>query len=125
MDFMSDPEWMERESSGAMADDPECADLFKEYRGSVAAKVRDLPWRDVEQSVLICVCRFAGADTAIALDYRDNKSDPRVIASSYNDSTNSFNGWQEVRKSFSEFQDALGMSENPSSFRCIDWLGGV
>jgi hypothetical protein len=55
--------------------------------------------------VFIAVCRFAGDDTAIALDYRTDAADPRVVASAYDEALGY--RWLEVAPSFSAFVERL------------------
>lgn len=66
LEFMQSVDWILRESSGHIADSEYATD-YKEYRGSSAESARDLPWRDVDQSLLIAVAETAGADVALAL----------------------------------------------------------
>jgi hypothetical protein len=109
VDFLPSLSSIERESKGSMADDPEMAILFHEYRGSKNGEVKPLPWRDVELSVLIAVCRYAGDDSAIALDYRSDPLDPRVIASDWSDG-DSGHLWRLARPRFSKFIEDLGIT---------------
>jgi len=75
---------------------------FHEYRGSRLDKPRDLPWIDVEKSIFIAVCRTAGEDNALALDYRTSRSDPRVICTDWHSGGDSLI-WVEICPTFSEF----------------------
>ena len=75
---------------------------FHEYRSSLCEK-RDLPWRDVENSLLVAINRFPGDDVAIGLDYRTSKEDPRVIATEWIDGSECGCYWREVAPTLSEF----------------------
>ena len=109
--FLADPvdfltiEGMARESSGFLADEPDMSTLFHEVRGSRVDGPVELPWRDVERSFFVAVCRFPGDDVGIALDYRTSESDPRVIASNWEEGHRC--RWTEVATSFSRFVDMM------------------
>jgi hypothetical protein len=94
------------------ADDPRGSALFHVVRGSVAGPV-DLPWLDVEQAFDIAVNRRPGDDVSIALDYRTDPSDPRVVGSDAwtgQHQTGQFQYvWREVAPTFSAFAEALGL----------------
>ncbi|MFY1620634.1 hypothetical protein [Micromonospora sp. WMMD736] len=66
-----------------MTDDPPSSHLFRAARGSTANASVEMPWRDAEQAVLIAVNRIHGDDVAMALDYRADAADPRVVASDF------------------------------------------
>jgi hypothetical protein len=116
LDFLRGPREMRRESwflyEDGSADDPRGSALFHVVRGSVAGP-SDLPWLDVEQAFNIAVNRRLGDDVAIALDYRTDPSDPRVVGS------DAWTGqqetgrlqyvWREVAPTFSAFAEALGL----------------
>jgi hypothetical protein len=116
LDFLHSPAEMRRESTflyeDGTADDPRGSALFHVVRGSVAGP-GDLPWLDVEQAFNIAVNNRPGDDVAIALDYRADLSDPRVVGS------DAWTGrhqtgrvtyvWREVAPSFSAFAEALGL----------------
>jgi hypothetical protein len=116
LDFLHSPGEMSRESwflyEDGTADDPRGSALFHVVRGSVAGP-RDLPWLDVEQAFNIAVNRRPGDDVAIALDYRTDPSDPRVVGS------DAWTGqrqtgrvqyvWREAAPTFSAFVEALGL----------------
>src|SRR5512147_2758471 len=101
MDFLLDIDAMQRESTSFLADSPEMADLFHEYRGSKVPE-RELPWLDVDQALFIAVNRIAGADLGIALDYRTGLEDPRVVASDWQSGGNT-HYWRGVENKFSDF----------------------
>jgi hypothetical protein len=116
LDFLCGPGEMRRESwflyEDGSADDPRGSALFHVVRGSVAGP-GDLPWLDVEQAFNIAVNRRSGDDVAIALDYRTDPSDPRVVGS------DAWTGqqrtgrlqyeWRQVAPAFSVFAEALGL----------------
>lgn len=52
-------------------------------RGSSQQVAVELPWLDVGQAVLVAVNRHAGGDVALAMGYRTNPSDPRVVGSDF------------------------------------------
>ncbi|MGH3737333.1 MAG: hypothetical protein ACRDT6_17215 [Micromonosporaceae bacterium] len=83
--FLTSVYGMRRESASMdlFADDEPSAELFREVRGSQVAHPVELPWLDVEQAVLIAVNRNPGDDVALALDYRTDRGDPRVVGSDF------------------------------------------
>jgi hypothetical protein len=101
--------WLYEDGS---ADDPRDSALFHVVRGSVAGP-GDLPWLDVEQAFNIAVSRRPGDDVAIALDYRTDPSDPRVVGSdawTRQPETGRIQyAWRQVAPSFSAFAEALGL----------------
>jgi hypothetical protein len=94
------------------ADDRRDSELFHVVRGSVAGP-SDLPWLDVEQAFNIAVNKMPGDDVAIALDYRTDPSDPRVVGSDAwtgQRQTGRFQYvWRQVTPTFSAFAGALGL----------------
>ena len=104
VDFLKNIRWIERESSSLLcqAEDARLRGVFYLSRGSQACSPVDLPWLDAEKAVLIAVSRMAGDDVAIALDYRENIVDPRVVASHWVDGGKEA-PWGEVSRSFSTF----------------------
>ena len=116
LDFLHSPAEMRRESwflyEDGSADDPRGSALFHVVRGSVAGRT-DLPWLDVEQAFNIAVNRRLGDDVAIALDYRTDPSDPRVVGSdmwtSQHETGRFQYVWRQVAPSFSAFAGALGL----------------
>ncbi|QNP67951.1 hypothetical protein [Streptomyces genisteinicus] len=107
--FLPDPEQMEWQSRSMdmFADDPLCA-FFREARGSKAAGPLELPWLDVEQAVLIAVNRNPGDDVALALDYRTDPADPRVVGSDFWTDPRLCQ-WRVVAPDFSAFAASLGL----------------
>ena len=90
------------------ADDPLSAQLFRETRGSTADGPVDLPWLDAERAVLIAVNRRPGDDVAVALDYRTDPTDPRIVASDFWTNPKQCT-WRMVSPTFSQLVDQLGI----------------
>jgi hypothetical protein len=110
LDFLMTTREMERESRSLdrLADDPGMSELFHVVRGSTRPTPVELPWVDVEQTVFIAVNRRAGDDVALALDYRTDPADPRVVGSDFWTDPRKY-AWREVAPTFSAFADALGL----------------
>jgi hypothetical protein len=116
LDFLTSPGEMSRESwflyEDGSADDRRDSALFHVVRGSVVGP-GTLPWLDVEQAFNIAVNRRLGDDVAIALDYRTDPSDPRVVGSDVWTSQHQTGRveyvWREVAPTFSAFAEALGL----------------
>ncbi|MFD1374308.1 hypothetical protein [Actinoplanes sichuanensis] len=104
LDFLGSIEQMERESRSLdhLTEDDEMAQLFGFARAQPATGPVELPWLDVDRAFFIAMARYAGDDTAIALDYRTSSSDPRVVASDVWNSS-APNTWRTVADTFSEF----------------------
>ncbi|MEY9842140.1 hypothetical protein [Streptacidiphilus sp. EB103A] len=108
LNFLTSTAAMEQQSRSMdmFADDPYCA-FFRETRGSISSTPVELPWLDVEQAVLIAVNLMPGDDVALALDYRTDPLDPRVVGSDF--WTNpSLCEWRTVAPAFSVFAADLG-----------------
>ena len=56
--------------------------FFSEYKGSIYG-YRDLPWIDIEKTIFIIINKIPGDDLGIALDYRLDVNNPRVVASDW------------------------------------------
>jgi hypothetical protein len=108
VDFLTSVEAMRRESAGSLANEPRFAKVFHMARGSRSAEPVSLPWLDVELSLFVAVNRFPGDDLAIALDYRTDATDPRVVASDWDEGPGGCE-WREVAPSFSQFVRTLGV----------------
>jgi hypothetical protein len=110
VDFMPDVAWMRGESTGFLADAPHSSRLNREVRGDDAKTGRPvgLPWRDVAKSFFIAVNREIGDDLGIALDFRTDPADPRVIVSEWQPGRDGI-AWREVAATFSAFVKALGL----------------
>jgi hypothetical protein len=104
VNFLRSVEHIAFESQG-LADDQRTALLFHEYRGSSGVE-RPLPWRDVEQSILIAVNREIGADLGIALDYRSGWEDPSVLISDWWTGDRTCH-WHKISERFSGFVSLL------------------
>jgi len=107
--FVSSPEQMAfaSRSMDMYADDPHSA-FVREARGSRASAPLELPWLDVEQAVLIAVTRNPGDDGALALDYRTDSSNPRVVGSDFwTDPL--LCRWRVVAPTFSAFATSLDL----------------
>jgi len=91
LEFLGSTQQMERESQS-----------LRLAREPAATGPVELPWLDVDRAFFIATARYAGDETAVALDYRTSSSDPRVVASDV--WTNSAPcAWQTVAQTFSEF----------------------
>lgn len=102
----------ESQSLDLFADESRGSELFREVRGSVAGAV-ELPWLDVELAFFVAVNRMPGDDVAIALDYRSDPSDPRVVASDFWTQPEQC-AWRIVAPALSAFAEALGLlAERP------------
>jgi hypothetical protein len=116
LDFLHSPGEMRRESyflyEDGSADRRRDSAFFHVVRGSVTGP-SDLPWLDVEQAFNIAVNRRLGDDVAIALDYRTDLSDPRVVGSdawtSQHQTGRAQYAWRQVAPAFSAFAEALGL----------------
>lgn len=110
LDFLRSTKEIERESRSMdlFADDPLSLDLFHEVRGSTRPAPVELPWLDIEQALLIAVNRRPGDDVALALDYRTDPADPRVVGSDFWTNPRQC-AWREVAPAFSSFADALSL----------------
>ncbi|WP_427919928.1 hypothetical protein [Streptomyces sp. cg40] len=116
LDFLTSADEMawESRSLDEFADDPRGSALFREVRGGSLGAPVDLPWLDVEQAFFIAVNRHPGDDVAVALDYRTDPADPRVVGSDFWTATPPRCAWRPIAPTFSAFADALGLgSRNP------------
>lgn len=110
LDFLTSVAGMEWESRSMdmFADDVSYLELFREVRGSERETPVELPWLDVEKAFLIAVCRHPGDDVALALDYRTDPADPRVVGTDFWTDPRGCE-WRVVAPTFSEFAAALGL----------------
>ena len=112
--FLTSVDHMHRESRSLdlFADNSRSSELFRVARRSVVGPV-ELPWLDVELAFLVAVNRMPGDDVAIALDYRSDPSDPRVVASDlWTDPKQC--AWRVVAPTLSAFAEMLGLlAEQP------------
>ncbi|MDH6123067.1 hypothetical protein ABH930_007442 [Kitasatospora sp. GAS204A] len=109
LDFLTSAPEMEWESSSMdmFADDPSLA-FFRKARGSTLSAPVELPWLDVEQAVFIAVNSMPGDDVALALDYRTDPLDPRVVGSDFWTNPRLCD-WRIVAPAFSVFAANLGL----------------
>ncbi|MFI6966211.1 hypothetical protein [Streptomyces sp. NPDC050149] len=107
--LVSNPEQMAyaSQSMDMFADDPHSA-FFRQARGSRSVAPLELPWLDVERAVLIAITRRPGDDGALALDYRSDPSDPRVVGSDFW-ADPLLCQWRVVAPTFSGFVSSLGL----------------
>jgi hypothetical protein len=105
--FLSTPERMTFESVDRLADDPQLSALFRIARGCRVAERVELPWLDADRSFFVAVSRWPGDDVGIALDYRTDALDPRVVASDWGSGQACI--WREVAPTFSGFVRLLGL----------------
>jgi len=110
LDFLADMDDMERQSRALdrLVDDEEQARLFHLARPRSPADSVDLPRLDVEHAILIGTSQYAGDDTAIALDFRTDLADPRVVGSDIWTVPHQHH-WRTVSPTFSAFTEALGL----------------
>jgi hypothetical protein len=73
----------------------------------------ELPWLDPELAVLIAVNRDPGDDIAVALDYRSDAVEPRVVASDFWTDPRHCS-WRLVTPTFTGFAAALGLGRLPA-----------
>jgi hypothetical protein len=107
VDFLNTPEAMTFESSGHLADDPLFSAVFHSVRGSRVVEPVELPWLDADRSFFVAVNRWGGDDVGIALDYRTDVLDPRVVANDWGSGRGCL--WREVAPTFSAFVLLLGL----------------
>src|SRR5262249_30734430 len=106
-------EGIRRESRRGLVDIPWAAAGFHLARGSRSPSPVELPWLDVEKAVVIAVNRVYGDDIVIALDYRTDCEDPRVVASRWLPAVRTGCIWCAVAGRFTEFARSLGLSGDP------------
>ncbi|XVU20990.1 hypothetical protein ACQPZJ_27390 [Actinoplanes sp. CA-054009] len=111
VEFLADARDMERQSRSLdqLADDQETARIFHLARLRRRGPV-DLPWLDVDNAILIAICRYAGDDTAIVLDYRVDSSEPRVVGSDIWSDPGQLR-WRTIAPTFTAFAEALGLDD--------------
>jgi hypothetical protein len=107
--FVRNPEQMTfaSRSMDMLADDPHST-YFSVARGSRAAAPLELPWLDAEQAVSIAITRNPDDDGALALDYRSDPSDPRIVGSDFWVDPRMCR-WRVVAPTFSSFVASLGL----------------
>ncbi|GAB1644106.1 hypothetical protein [Krasilnikovia sp. MM14-A1259] len=109
LDFLATVHDMERESRALdhLVEEETTAQTFSFVRGSSTAPV-SLPRLDVDKAFFVAVAKHAGDDTAVALDYRTNALDPRVVASDIWTEPSRVN-WRVVAPTFSSLVSELGI----------------
>lgn len=105
--FLNTLEAMTFESRGHLADDPQSSDVFHEVRRSRVPEPVELPWLDADRAVFVAINRWPGDDVGIAMDYRTDAGDPRVVASDWGSGQGCV--WREVAPTFSSFVRLLGL----------------
>jgi hypothetical protein len=112
LEFLTDTHDMERQSRALdrLADDEQSASLFQLARRRSPEGRVDLPWLDVEHAILIAINHYAGDDTAIALDYRIDLANPRVVGSDTWTVPNQYL-WRTIAPTFAAFAEALGLDD--------------
>ena len=100
--FLASVEARARESSSLdlLTEDNASSLLFRQARGSEQAEPVDLPWLDIDTALLVAVNERPGDDVAMALDYRTDPTDPRVLASDFWTEPGPCS-WREVAPTFS------------------------
>jgi hypothetical protein len=101
---------MARESTslGFLTAEDASAQLFRQARGTDRAEPIDLPWLDVDKAFLVAVNERPGDDVAVALDYRTDPADPRVVASDFWTEPGPCS-WREVAPTFSALVAAFDL----------------
>jgi hypothetical protein len=109
--FLASANQMDQESAALdmFADDELSSQLFRTMRGSVHSEAVELPWLDTERAVLIAVNSIPGDDVAVALDYRQDHGNPRVVASDFWTDPKQCS-WRIVAASFAAFATGLGLT---------------
>jgi hypothetical protein len=106
--FMADLRDMRFQNNApdSIVSDRSTREVFRMARGSHSERPIELPWLDADQAVLVAVNERAGDDVALALDYRTDIADPRVVASDiWTDPTRY--SWRVVTPTFTDLVAAL------------------
>jgi hypothetical protein len=108
--FLPDVQAMAKESKSwdFLTEDDPSAQLFRQARGTERAGPIELPWLDIDKALLIAVNERPGDDVAVALDYRTDPADPRVVASDFWTEPGPCS-WRQVAPTFSAFVAALDL----------------
>ena len=106
IEFIENMRWLRLENRGRLADTEFSRKLFQEYHGKSAVNHPDLPWLDVDASLMIAVNKIPGDDLGIAIDFRTSLDDPRVVASLWCTEPHRVE-WRLVSKTFSGFVESL------------------
>jgi hypothetical protein len=102
VDFLTSSQRIALESQMHWADDTRYI-FFQMYRSSAGVN-KPLPWLDADQALFIAV----NTDVGMALDYRSDRSDLRVVASDWSDEYKICN-WREVSFTFTDFVRMLNL----------------
>ncbi|WP_422741447.1 hypothetical protein ACN27B_22380 [Micromonospora sp. WMMD754] len=110
LDFLTSIEAMARESRSldSLSEDDATAQVFRLARGSEQPGPVDLPWLDIDKAFLVAVNERAGDDVVVALDYRTDPTDPRVLASDFWTQPGPCS-WREVAPTFSALVAAFDL----------------
>jgi hypothetical protein len=106
LSFLSVPHMRTEGELGRFVVKPGWAKLMHVMRGTLFTSVPELPWLDADKAFGIIINHEIGDDVAIALDYRTDMNDPRVVASEWRDRAHF---WREVTPTFTEFIRDLGL----------------
>jgi hypothetical protein len=86
----------------------EVALAFRMVHGRTAGRSLDLSWLDLDYAVFLC----GGDEEFIALDYRTDVRDPRVVATDWSLAANQGGvQWREAAPTFTQFVKDLGLDE--------------
>jgi len=119
LELVQTPEEMREGGSGIadlqslrqFADSVGLGEQFRVKRGSGGAGPVELPWLDVEQALVIGGGADYGDDTWVVLDYRANRTDPRVVVNAWSADRPPQVEWRELAPSVTSFLQMLGVGE--------------
>lgn len=97
------------ESGPLMGHDKLEDEVFSEYRGS-SIEMRELPWIDVEKTIFIMCNERIGDDVGIALDYRHDRANPRVVGGDWHSGVNGIR-YRQIAESFTDFATMLELEQ--------------
>jgi hypothetical protein len=103
-----DDELDEEERELSRIEQEEVESSFRMVHGSRAGRSLDLPWLDLDYAVFLGV----GDEEFLALDYRTDVRDPRVVATDWSVRKSEGAHWREVAPTFTQFVKALGLDES-------------
>lgn len=112
VDFLIDVDQIRRESRSldSLTANASTAEIFRQASGRRAPSPVELPWLDIDLAVLIAVNRIPGDDVALALDYRGDPTDPRLVASDFWAEPHRCS-WRVIAPAFTAFAKALKFTE--------------
>lgn len=106
LDLLLTVEEMARESGGLRQQSLTDPDFWQTaIATNKPERIDDTSWLDAERAILIAVNREYGSDVAVALDFRTDSVDPRVLGSEWadcNDDTH-IHRWRLAADRFSQF----------------------